>query len=173
MLTRRCSTLAESSTAVYSDDLVYRYRLWRVWDERLPSICFLMLNPSTATEEENDPTLARCQTRAVRMGYGRMDVVNLFAFRSTDPEALYDLPDPVGPDNDGAILDACEGADLVVCGWGEHGAFRDRSRLVRQMLSAAGISLTALAINQSGEPQHPLYLAYARGPMPFPEPAEA
>lgn len=78
--------------ATFSECRRYRYRLWRYWDRSKPPLCFLMLNPSTADDLSNDPTVERCQRRALAMGFGGLEVVNIFAFRSTDPAALYSLP---------------------------------------------------------------------------------
>lgn len=126
-----------------------------------------MLNPSTADETVNDPTVERCERRARAMGFGRLDIINLFALRSTDPGGLYVYPDPVGAENDAAILAACSEAKAVVCAWGEHGKFGNRSSSVRKMLAAAGVVPLALLVNQSGEPKHPLYVAYTIQPTPF------
>lgn len=154
--------------AAFSECRRYRYRLWRYWDRSKPPLCFLMLNPSTADDLSNDPTVERCQRRALAMGYGGLEVVNIFAFRSTDPSALYTLDDPVGPENDRAILDACQLAGMVICAWGNHGReLNGRSAIVRAMLEEAGIAPFALAVNSSGEPKHPLYVSYEKEPEPF------
>lgn len=126
-----------------------------------------MLNPSTANEAINDPTVERCERRARAMGFGRMDIINLFALRSTDPAGLYECPDPVGPENDAAILAACRQSRAVVCAWGEHGKHENRSSVVRQLLADAGVTTLALQVNQSGEPKHPLYVAYSVEPTPY------
>ena len=97
------SLFPESSGATFSPCRRYRYTLWRQWDERPPAT-FIMLNPSTADETANDPTVERCQRRAQAMGYGGVRVANIFALRSTDPRALYTAEDPVGPENDHALL---------------------------------------------------------------------
>ena len=98
-----------TSGATFSDDGVYRYRLWREWDADLPSCLFIMLNPSTADATQDDPTIRRCIDYARRWGFGRLEVGNLFALRSTDPKALYAADDPVGPDNDDALMEMHEG----------------------------------------------------------------
>lgn len=150
----------------------YRYRLWREWADG-GACCFVMLNPSTADEIANDPTVERCQRRARAWGYGRLDVVNLFALRSTDPRALYpsdERPagDVIGPENDAAIIEATSEARIVICGWGEHGRLDNRGLRVRRMLNRRGIRLHALKLNASGEPAHPLYLPYSIKPVPMP-----
>src|SRR5690349_18454685 len=109
------------SSASFSDDMVYRYRLGRCWDPLLPPMVFVMLNPSTADHNQNDPTVERCERRArSRVGIGGLEVVNIFALRSTDPMALYKHSDPVGPENDMSIVTAAKSSGIVVCGWGKH-----------------------------------------------------
>jgi hypothetical protein len=108
--------------------------------------------PSTA-DDRLDPTCARARLRRA-WGYGALIVTNIFGWRSTDPQALKRVRDPVGEGNDAAILRAAEEADLVVCAWGNHGL--ERSRQVRELLK--GIDLHVLKITGAGEPGHPLYL---------------
>lgn len=130
-----------------------------------------MLNPSTADDFTNDATVERCQRRALSMGYGGVEVVNIFAFRSTDPSVLSTLDDPVGQDNDQAIREAVVLAGMVICAWGEHGRIKGRSETVRSLLSEAGVVPHALAFNASGEPKHPLYVSYETSPVPWVKPA--
>lgn len=153
--------------ATFSACRKYRYRLWRTWNEALPGMVFIMLNPSTADDVRNDPTVERCQRRATRLAYGSLQVVNLFAWRSTDKSVLPSLADPVGPDNDEAIAQACAGAGMVVCGWGNDGLLRHRWREVVTLLRAAAVPLHALAVTGKGQPQHPLYIGYDRKPEPW------
>ena len=161
------SDLLTETGAKFSDCKRYRYRLWRYWNRTKPALCFLMLNPSTADDLSNDPTVERCQRRAQSMGFGGLEVANIFAFRSTDPWLLYSIADPVGPGNDQAILDACADAGMVICGWGDHGKLNGRGDAVRNLLSKAGITTHALKQNSSGEPKHPLYVSYKTEPMPW------
>ena len=116
----------------------YRYLLWRIWDENRPPAVFVMPNPSTADEIKNDPTVERCERRARAMGFGGLRVANIFALRSTDPAALYQHADPVGPDNDAAIIESVAGAGIVVCAWGGHGNLNDRGAAVRVFRRKAG-----------------------------------
>ncbi|MEH6402829.1 MAG: DUF1643 domain-containing protein, partial [Sneathiella sp.] len=86
----------KESGAEFSDCNKYRYSLWRRWDAG-PTVSFLMLNPSTADGSSNDPTVERCHRRAVAMGFGALEVINIFGFRATDPKDLKKAKDPVGP----------------------------------------------------------------------------
>lgn len=144
----------------------YRYLLWRRWSAG-PAALFCMLNPSTATDVELDPTVRRCVGYVKRWGYPALEVVNLFALRSTDPRALKPHPDPVGPQNDLHILDAARRAKLVVCAWGNGGRLRGRGLAVWRMLDTAGIKTHCLRVSAEGHPWHPLYLPNASEPMPF------
>lgn len=153
--------------AIFSSCRRYRYRLWRRWDGARASLLFCMLNPSTADESDNDPTVERCERRARAMGFGGLVVTNIFAWRSTDPKMLYALADPVGPDNDATILEEAASAGMVVCGWGKHGALHGRGAAVARMLMANGVQPHALKINNDGSPQHPLYVGYDVVPTAF------
>ncbi len=143
-------------TAEISPDGLYRYLLGRRWGEG-PRATFVMLNPSTADAEQDDPTIRRCVGFAKSWGMGAVQVANLYALRSTDPAALWRAADPVGPDND-AVLTACamvhEGAPLVAA-WGAHA----KPRRVRHVLQLPGFErLQVLGVTKSGQPRHPLYL---------------
>lgn len=153
--------------AVFSPCRRYRYRLWRHWRERTNTCVFLMLNPSTADEVTNDPTVARCQKWAYQWGCSGLEVVNIFAFRSTDPEAMKRESDPVGPSNDHHILEACTGAALVICAWGNHGTHNGRAHDVRALLRGAGITPQCFVVTKEGEPGHPLYLPGGSKPVPY------
>ena len=155
------------SVAVYSPCERYRYALTRVWDDSGARVAFVMLNPSTATEVQNDPTVERCERRARALGFGAFRVVNIFAWRDTDPRAMRAASDPVGPDNDAAILDAADWAGLAVCAWGSHGAHLDRGPAVARLLRASGARLCHLGLTKDGHPRHPLYVGYAVQPEPW------
>jgi hypothetical protein len=153
--------------AVFSDDEQYRYKLIVGWGGNSQWVNFIMLNPSTADEVVNDPTVERCQRRAKEWGYSGFIVTNIFALRSTDPKKLYSTPDPIGPANDEAIVESAMSTDLVVCGWGGHGKFMGRGDYVRAMLAAMHIAPTALRVTKSGQPGHPLYIPYSAKPIPY------
>lgn len=155
------------STAVYSPCERYRYLLTRTWEPAGPKALFVMLNPSTATERQNDPTVERCERRARALGFGAFRVANIFAFRATDPRDMRAAPDPVGPGNDAAIAESCPWADTIVAAWGTHGAHLDRGAAVEALLRASGRPLHTLGLTKDGHPRHPLYIAYAQQPEPW------
>lgn len=166
--------LAGERGCILSDCGSYRYRLWREWDRTQPTLVFLMLNPSTADHLTNDATIARCMTRAMAGGFGRLDVVNLFPLRATNPDELLTHPDPIGPKGggisaDGAILDALERASTVICAWGSHAAASSRAAEVVRLISMVGWRnrLMHLGLNKDGSPKHPLYIAASTKPKPF------
>lgn len=163
MITRQFTKGDAVSEAVYSDCERYRYLLTRVWAPG-PRALFVMLNPSTATEVQNDPTVERCERRARALGFGAFRVTNIFAFRATDPKVMRAEPDPIGPDNDAAIRDSVPWADAVVCAWGNHGLHMDRGRQVEAMLRDTGATLTHLGLTGQGQPRHPLYVGYDQQP---------
>ena len=124
-----------------------------------------MLNPSTADAFRLDPTNRRCVGFADSWGYGSLVTTNIFAFRSTNPAGLRAVGDVVGPENDAAIVEAAKGADLVIAAWGTHGAMHGRGERVRELVSAAGVSLHVLRLTKAGFPGHPLYVAADTSPM--------
>jgi len=157
-----------ASTALYSPCENYRYALTRIWKPEGRRVLFVMLNPSTATEVQNDPTVERCERRARTLGFGGFRVCNIFAWRATDPRNMRAQDDPVGPDNDAAILKGCNWADTVICAWGTHGAHRNRGAKVEHLLRATGRELLHLGLSKAGHPKHPLYIAYAQRPEIWP-----
>jgi hypothetical protein len=130
-----------------------------------------MLNPSTADEQKNDPTVERCQRRATSLGFGGMVVVNLFALRSTDPAMLYTNPSPVShpsePDrNDRSIKRAIFFCKNAVAAWGSHGRFTERAKQVMHHIRFCD-NLTCLGTTKDGHPRHPLYVGYDVPLQPF------
>ena len=154
-----------ASIAVYSDCERYRYTLTRVWDETGKRAHFVMLNPSTATEVQNDPTVERCERRARALGFGAFRVTNIFAWRDTDPRAMRAAAEPVGSANDAAIVDGTAWADQTVCAWGTHGEHLGRGPEVEALLRATGAPLYHLGLSKAGHPKHPLYIGYAVQPV--------
>ncbi|AGI69971.1 hypothetical protein DUF1643 [Octadecabacter antarcticus 307] len=164
MITRTHTKGDALSTAVYSDCERYRYSLTRVWDSAGSTVQFVMLNPSTATEIQNDPTVERCERRARALGHGGFRVTNIFAWRDTDPRKMRTAMDPVGDENDAAIGGGAAWADVTICAWGTHGEHRDRGAYVEDLLRASGAKLLHLGLTKAGHPKHPLYIAYSQQP---------
>lgn len=136
----------------------YRYSLWRIWDTEKPKVTFIMLNGSTADAENDDPTLRRCIQYAKGWGFGSLEVVNLFAYRTTLPKELKRALYPVGPENDKHIVKAIKDAGMIVVAWGTNGAFMNQDKYVLQMLKRCGVELYYIDISKDGIPKHPLYL---------------
>ncbi len=146
----------------------YRYRLWRKWgDEGGASCCFVMLNPSTADAENDDATIRRCIAFAKREGYASLSVVNLFAWRSTDPKAMFrdritlDAPIAGGLFNDAAIFDEMSKAGLIIVAWGaqKEAFIRARVDRVREYAVRCRQKLYCLGRTKNGQPRHPVRLA--------------
>jgi hypothetical protein len=150
--------------AVFSRCRRWRYLLWRCWDESKPVANFLMLNPSTADEFKLDPSCTRARNYAERWGFGAVVITNIFGWRSTDPERLKTVKDPVGRGNDEAIVKAARQVKIVVCAWGNHGMHLERSQRVVALLRKERVPLNFLRMNGCGEPAHPLYLPQSLKP---------
>lgn len=153
-----------TAPAVFSSCRTYRYALWRWWDHSRPYAMFIGLNPSTADEINNDPTVSRCIGYARRWGYGGLCMTNIFAYRATDPAVMKAHPAPVGEENDRYLADLAARAGVVVAAWGTHGVHMGRGDQVRRMLPA----LHCLKVTQGGFPNHPLYLRKDLRPVPWP-----
>jgi hypothetical protein len=154
----------ETRGATLSDCRTYRYHLWRVWDEDLPCLVFVMQNPSTADERVDDPTIRKCVHFARRDGYGGISVRNVFALRATDERELLTHPDPVGPLNLDHLGTARQVSVLtrLVVAWGKpFGGNRLRSHYRAAESILAGLAPYCLGVNGDGSPKHPLFLANA------------
>ena len=127
-----------------------------------------MLNPSIADADTDDPTIQRCMGFAATWGYGGIIVGNLFAYRTTDPDILKTIQDPVGPMNDEFLSVISEKADITICAWGNHGKLMGRDQTVLQLLD----SPKCIKVNKSGTPKHPLYAKSYLEPKPFPHTIE-
>lgn len=160
------------SEATMSTCTRYRYRLLRRWNDS-PLACWVMLNPSTADESIDDPTIRRCISFAKEWGMGGVMVLNLFAFRATDPKQLKGIDDPIGKENDEWIVkvtDEIMGAKepgRIVYAWGTHGAHLHRDEEVRKLLDRH--KPLCIGRNRDGSPKHPLYTAASTPPSPFVE----
>lgn len=158
--------LFEIRNTIFSPDRKYRYRLSQTWNPALPLQVYLMLNPSTADESQNDPTVERCERRArATEGCGGVEIINIFAYRATDPSVMKRQADPIGPDNDLHILAAAKSAYQVILAWGGHGQHMNRGKQVLHMLHNAGIETHYLKLNKDGFPAHPLYISYIVSPQ--------
>ncbi|MGK0722883.1 DUF1643 domain-containing protein [Leucobacter sp. W1478] len=150
--------------AVLSADGKYRYRLSRIWSDT-PFITFVMLNPSTANDQIEDPTLRRCINFACGWGYGGLNIVNLYALRATDPSELWLSDDPIGPENAHYLTEAGRSGEPLVAAWGGHA----KPGRVRDVLRISGFErLMCLRITKRGAPAHPLYLPKTLTPVSWP-----
>lgn len=154
--------------ALISECGTFRYRLWRRWDSKLAPLGFVMLNPSTADASEDDHTIRKCIGFAKRLGYGAIEVVNLYAFRATDPENLRVAGYPVGPDNDAHIeWVAAHTEGQLICAWGSNAKGHARAEEVLGCIRQWGVKPLALRLNARDVPAHPLMLPYSCVPRPF------
>ena len=128
----------------------------------------VMLNPSTADAEKDDPTIRRCIAFASRERFGGVEILNLFAFRATAPADLKAAADPIGPDNDRHLRALFARHRTIVAAWGTHGGYRGRAEAVLGMAAGLGVTLTCLGRTAAGYPRHPLYLAGDSPILPFP-----
>lgn len=150
--------------ALLSDCHAYRYWLFR--GRPGSRVCFVMLNPSTADATEDDPTVRRCRGFSEAWGFDGFQVLNLYAYRATDPKQLAAVPDPHGPDNHGWLRHWLPRADLVVCAWGTHADPRTVGRFV-ELAGSLGVPLFCLDTTKDGHPSHPLYLKGDLKPRPW------
>lgn len=160
--------------AVFSPRRIWRYELLRQWSE-LPTLVFIGLNPSTADESRDDPTIRRCIGFAMNAGYGGLMMLNLFGFRSTLPGSLLLVADPVGPGNDAALQKWISNRATFCCAWGNF-PLGDRRRAellgarvfaVCRMLRESSADVRALRLTSLGQPEHPLYLSSKLSPAPW------
>ncbi|PCJ63084.1 MAG: hypothetical protein COA79_02570 [Planctomycetota bacterium] len=139
--------------AKFSKCRKYRYSLWRIWNEELPLVAFIGLNPSTADETKNNPTIKRCISFSKEWGFGGVYVINLFAYRATFPKDLLAYPEPIGSRNISWIKKICEKCSMVIGAWGNDGSHLNQSEKVIQLIP----NMFCLNVNKSGHPAHPLY----------------
>ncbi len=149
--------------AVLSECGKYRFALWRLWDESKPYAMIIGLNPSTADDKEDDPTITRCINFAQSWGYGGLCMANLFAFRAIDPSDMFAATDPIGPKNDEWLISLSKAAGIVVAAWGNDGTYLGRSKEIIRLIS----NMHYLKLNATGEPAHPLYLKGTLQPTPL------
>lgn len=147
--------------ATFSSCRTYRYGLWRRWKEyspypngKLDYAMFVGLNPSTANETDDDPTIRRCIRYAQGWGYSALHMANLFAFQATSPKVMKAANDPVGLYNDDYLLRTAKYAGVIIAAWGVHGTYRGRDEEVKKLIPR----LSILKLTKGGHPSHPLYL---------------
>lgn len=160
-------------SAIISPCGLYRYRLDRFLTPTGPrmTVTFVMLNPSTADADLDDPTIRRCKGFAVKWNYAHLVVVNLFAFRATNPKELLTAKDPVGPDNFIQVRNALDHSDRTILAWGDYERYRHLlGRGLLEAVLGSRHQTYALAVNKSGHPRHPLYVPAATQPVPYPVP---
>lgn len=154
-------------------DGCYRYRLWRIWDESRDRLAWVMLNPSVADGDSDDPTIRKCMGFARRWGFGSIEVVNLYAFRATDPRVLHaaikELGEPyaVGPRNEDSIIEVCTRAKTVIAAWGTKDFAVPHAAAVKRTLLERIPSVLSLGRTEGGHPRHPLYVPYDAPPESF------
>ena len=140
----------------------YRYAIGRRWLATKPMILWIMLNPSTADHNHEDPTIRRVIDYSQRWGFGAMVVCNLWPMRTAYPWILFDMPlkDALGPDgvNDRHIRFFADHAEKIICAWGANGQKLGQGERVRQMLNGEGLELNSLRMTKTEQPSHPLYL---------------
>jgi hypothetical protein len=154
------------SSAVFSPCLRYRYRLSRGWDVALPRVLFVMVNPSSADEKNDDQTMRKCIGLAKRWGFGALDVGNLFAGSPPTRRGLRRAVNPIG-ETDAHVLEMAREASWVVLAWGRHGSLYGRGAAMRALLAKNAIPVLGLPRVKNGEPSHPLMLPYTTTPEPW------
>ena len=166
--------VTEGPVTRFSPDRRYRYLLTRqisMWEG--PSVTFVMLNPSTADESKNDPTVTRCIGFAKRWGASTLYVVNLSPLRATDPQELIEAgPEPVGirSENLFSIADAADRSDIIVAAWGTLGGLEGRADLVLHELEKRHHRFYCLERTKHGHPRHPLYVRADTDPVEYNRP---
>ena len=153
-MNQRLIGFAKPRGAVISGDSNYRYLLWRTWDLKGPRLFIISLNPSTADDRADDPTLRRCISLAQASGFGGIILGNLFALRAQNPRVLYTVSDPVGRDNDQWLDDMIHQTHKIAVAWGDRGGYLGRSSEVISRIA----NPYCFGMNRTGEPKHPLYL---------------
>lgn len=168
------ASLSLDGGAVLSSCRQYRYRLWRTWGDRKKCCVFVGVNPSTADETENDPTIRKCIGFAKRWGFGAIEMVNLFAWRDTDQRGLLTASDPIGIENDCRILQAFDGASRIVLAWGSGKTAAVRKLITRRIGSEAAMLYSygpaergSFGETDDGFARHPLMLAYSTQFVPL------
>lgn len=151
--------------ALFDTSGQYRYSLWRLWNEAAPKVGFVMLNPNLADATLDDPTIRRCLGFARSWGYGALEVVNLFAYRTAHPKELRQVADPIGADNDRTLQTLHQRVDQIILAWGNWGALHQRHQTAIALLNCQ--TPYCLGFTKMGQPRHPLYLKATLQPIEF------
>jgi hypothetical protein len=151
--------------AEFDSSGTYRYSLWRAWETAAPTIGFVMLNPHRADDVVDDPTIRRCIGFAQSWGYGSLEVVNLFAYRTGNPLELRQVLDPIGAENDRYLISLSDRVERIMLAWGNFGSLGDRHLAVMPLLTSQ--TLYCLGMTKTAQPKHPLYLNRNIVPIAF------
>lgn len=141
-------------SAEFSPDRIYRYVLYRIWSRDKPKVMFIGLNPSTADESIDDPTIRRCRNYAFDWGYGGLIMANLFALRATKPKIMKSHIAPIGPENNNWLESLARDAEVIIAAWGVNGSHLGRDKAVLGFMP----QMRHLGLTKKGFPRHPLYL---------------
>lgn len=151
--------------ALLDETRKYRYVLTRKINQK-PPILFIMLNPSTADEFQDDPTIRRIIGFTKSWGYGVSIVMNIFAYRSSDPSELRKAIDPIGRLNDYYLDLVSNHVDKIIVAWGVNGNYLKRAKKVIDRLPLRN-KVFCLEMTKGGYPKHPLYVRSDIVPIPF------
>jgi hypothetical protein len=152
--------------AIFSSCKKHRLQLWREWDSNLPKVLFIMLNPSTADDQQDDPTLRRCKDFAKQWGYGGLYVGNLYSLRAVDPKTLLKVSKFNHRDNYKHLVSMVQQCQLVVCAWGNYPIIK-KLGITLNVFNHLEQKLYCIALSKTGTPKHPLYLKNSLTPIPF------
>lgn len=161
-------TKSIDGSAIFDASRQYRYCLTRSWSNtNNKQVTFIMLNPSKADAQKDDPTIRACLQFAKSWKYTQLNVVNLFAFCTSQPSDLKVNSNPIGPENNRYLLASTSSAQQVILAWGNEGIFLNRAQAVMQLLQPYWYKLYYLKRNRSGQPGHPLYIKRTTAPRPW------
>ena len=152
--------------AILSSCKKHRLQLWREWDSNLPKVLFIMLNPSTADDQQDDPTLRRCIDFAKQWGFGGLYIGNLYSFRAADPKTLLKVSKFSHRDNYKHLVTMANQCQLVVCAWGNYPVIK-KLGIPKNIFKYLEQNLHCLALSKKSMPMHPLYLKKSLTPIPF------
>ncbi|UBF25151.1 DUF1643 domain-containing protein [Kovacikia minuta CCNUW1] len=151
--------------AILDSTQTYRYSLWREWEPEAPRVGFVMLNPSRADAWVDDPTIRRCLGFARFWGYGSLEVVNLFAYRTANPRNLCQVPDPIGEENDFYLASLSQRVQRIIVAWGNWGTLYNRDRDAIALIATENVY--GLGLTKLGNVRHPLYVRGDTMPIPY------